>query len=127
VAHVERPATEFESEKFFPPVERRNAIRYRLDIPVVFRWQDGSGIRLNGEGVTRDVSEVGAYVFTARCPPLQTEVEIEIVVPPLHGAPKAWLKGIMQVLRVEAGPGGEGGFSLAGKALIISPAEQFMG
>ena len=82
-------------------------------------------MRLAGEGLTRDVSEVGAYVFTDRCPPLQTEIEIEIVVPPLHGAPKAWLKGIMQVLRVDAGPRGCG-FSLAGKALTISPAEQFM-
>ena len=78
-----------------------------------------------GEGVTRDVSEVGAYLFTARCPPVQTEIEIEIVVPPLHGAPKAWLKGIMQVLRVDAGPRGCG-FSLAGKALTISPAVHFM-
>jgi hypothetical protein len=112
------------SKKF--PVERRNAIRYRLDTPVVFHWQVGSGMRLNGEGVTRDVSEVGAYVFTAKCPPVQAEVEVEIVVRSLHGAPKAWLKGIMQVLRVEAPPGGQCGFSLAGKALIISPAEQFM-
>jgi hypothetical protein len=80
-----------------------------------------------GEGLTRDVSEVGAYLFTARCPPVQTEIEIEIVVPPLHGAPKAWLKGIMQVLRVEAGPHGGYGFSLAGNALTISPAETFYG
>lgn len=108
-------------------MERRNAIRYRLDTPVVFRWHDGSGKRLEGEGVTRDVSEVGAYVFTARCPPLHKDVEIEIAVPPLHGAPKAWLKGIMQVLRVEAGPGGECGFSLTGKALAIIPAEPVVG
>jgi hypothetical protein len=108
-------------------VERRNAIRYRLDAPVVFRWQDGSGKRLEGEGVTRDVSEVGAYVFSARCPPLHKEVEIEIVVPPLHGTPKAWLKGIMQVLRVEAAPAGGFGFSLVGKALAIIPAEQVVG
>jgi hypothetical protein len=108
-------------------VERRNAIRYRLDTPVVFRWQDDSGTRLEGDGVTRDVSEMGAYVFTARCPPLHKEVEVEIVVPPLHGAPKAWLKGIMQVLRVEAGPGDGFGFSLAGKALEITPAKKVVG
>jgi hypothetical protein len=84
-------------------------------------------MRLEGEGLTRDVSEVGAYVLTERCPPLQTEVEIEIGVPPLHGAPKTWLRGIMQVLRVEAGPRGGCGFSLGGKALVIDPAEQVMG
>jgi hypothetical protein len=127
VEQDDHPANDRRLEKFFPPVERRNAIRYRLDTPVVFRWQDGSGKRLEGEGVTRDVSEVGAYVFSARCPPLHKEVEIEIVVPPLHGAPKAWLKGIMQVLRVEAGPGGGFGFSLAGKALAIIPTEQVVG
>jgi hypothetical protein len=108
-------------------VERRNAIRYRLESPVVFRWQDGSGMPWEGEGLTRDVSEVGAYVFSPRCPPVKTDVEIEIVVPTLHGAPKAWLKGIMRVLRVETGPGGECGFSLAGTALAIIPAEPVMG
>jgi hypothetical protein len=121
------PANDIKLRNSSSPVERRNAIRYRLDTPVVFRWQDDSGTRLEGEGVTRDLSEVGAYVFTQKCPPPQTEVEIEIVVPTLHGAPKAWLKGIMQVLRVEAGPGDGFGFSLAGKALVITPAEQVVG
>jgi len=99
-------------------------MRYRLEVPAVFRWQDGSGVRFEGAGVTRDLSEVGAYVFAARCPPLQAEIEIEIVVSPLPGTPKVWLKGMMRVVRVEAGASGGCGFSLAGDALAISLAEQ---
>ena len=45
----------------------------------------------------------------ATCLPLQTEVEI--VVSPRRSAPKAWLRGIMQVLRVEDDPRGGCGFS----------------
>jgi hypothetical protein len=104
-------------------VERRKSVRYQLEIPAVFRWEDGSGMRFQGEGVTRDVSDVGAYVFTASCPPLQTEVEIEIVVPSkLPGTPKARLKGTMQVLRLEDDRRGGCGFSLAGKAFSLRPA-----
>jgi hypothetical protein len=43
---------------------------------------------------------------------LQTEVEVEIVVSPRPGAPKAWLKGLMRVLRVDDDPRGDRGFSL---------------
>jgi hypothetical protein len=100
-------------------------MRYRLEVPAVFRWQDGSGVRFEGAGVTRDLSEVGAYVFAARCPPLQAE--IEIVVSPLPGTPKVWLKGMMRVVRVEAGASGGCGFSLAGDALAISLAEHARG
>jgi hypothetical protein len=100
-------------------VERRKAVRYPLEIPAVFRWEDLSGMPFQGEGVTRDVSDVGAYVFTATYLPLQTEVEIDIVVSPLPGAPKAWLRGIMQVLRVEDDARGGCGFSLGGEAFTL--------
>lgn len=100
-------------------MERRKAVRYQLEIPAVFRWEDLSGMRWEGEGVTRDMSEVGAYVFTTTWPPLKTEVEIKIVVFPLAGAPRAWLKGIMQVLRLEDDPRGGCGFSLVGEAFTL--------
>jgi len=99
-------------------------VRYRLQLPAVFRWEEPSGTRFQGDGVTRDVSGVGAYIFGAKCPTIQTEVEIHIVVPPLAGSARTWLRGVMQVLRVEDDPRGGCGFSLAGKTWLIIPAGQ---
>jgi hypothetical protein len=68
-------------------VEHRSAIRYRLQRPVIFFWEDARGIRCRGKGVTHDVSEVGAYVLSTTCPPLQVEVEIEILSSERDGMP----------------------------------------
>jgi PilZ domain len=47
---------------------RRNQIRYPLRTPVVYRWQDSSGLQRRARGWTRDISETGAYVLSHRCP-----------------------------------------------------------
>jgi hypothetical protein len=96
-------------------------VRYRLQIPVIFSWENPLGSRFRGEGVTRDISEFGAYVVSATCPPLMSEVEVEIVFSAVPKGPKAWLSGKMQVVRREDesnGPGGRG-FSLSGKAFAV--------
>jgi len=102
-------------------VERRNAERYRVQMPVIFSWENPRGSRFRGEGVTRDISEVGAYVVSATCPPLMSEVEVEIVVFWAPTGPESCLRGKMQVLRREDesnGPGGCG-FSLSGEAFAL--------
>jgi PilZ domain-containing protein len=106
------------------PVERRKAVRYRLQLPAIFRWQERSGKSFQADGVTRDVSDVGAYIFGDKCPALETVVEVQIVVPPVGGSARAWLRGVMQVIRVEDDPRGGFGFSLVGKTWAITPAEQ---
>jgi PilZ domain len=47
---------------------RRNQIRYPLRTPVVYRWQDGTGLQRRARGWTRDISETGAYVLSDHCP-----------------------------------------------------------
>ena len=98
-------------------MERRRAIRYRVQLPVIFFWENGPGIRCSGEGVTRNVSEVGAYVLSVTCPPLGGEVETEMFSSGHSRAPKVLLKGQMKVLRVDDQPASPGGFgfALAGK------------
>jgi hypothetical protein len=56
---------------------------------------------------------------SATCLPLQTEVEIELVVSVRPRAPKAWLRGLMQALRVEDNPRGGCGFSRRGEAFTF--------
>jgi len=106
-------------------MERRRVVRYELHIPVVFFWENAEGSKFQAEGVTRDISDVGLYVLSEKCPPLKSKVRVEVMLAQA-GVASASLKGSMQVLRVEDGPEGFGGcgFALAGKTLSLSDAAQ---
>ena len=104
-------------------LERRRAVRYELTIPVAFLWADNDGSALHAEGVTRDISDIGVYVLADTCPPLHSEVRVEVMaVEP--GIASAFLQGNMQVLRVEISPDVSGGcgFALGGSGLSIEAA-----
>ncbi len=83
-------------------VERRKRVRYRLDLPAIFSWESSQRSRLQGEGITRDIGLEGVFIFTATCPPVETTIQLEVLLPPLTGA-KATIriKGEARVLRVE--------------------------
>ncbi|HET6932459.1 MAG TPA: PilZ domain-containing protein [Candidatus Acidoferrum sp.] len=55
---------------------RRNQIRYPLRTPVVYKWQDATGLQRRARGWTRDISEAGAYVLSDRCPVKGESVEL---------------------------------------------------
>jgi hypothetical protein len=61
-------------------VERRAAARFKLYLPVVFRWRDGSDF-VDG-GFTNEISRNDAYVLSDHCPPEGSEVRIEVLIPP---------------------------------------------
>lgn len=86
-------------------VDRRNHSRYELAVPVTFQWKGDRGVRHRGEGYTRDVSKHGVFVLTNSCPPAESELRIEVHLPPLKrcGAP-VQMRGRAQVVRIEAGP-----------------------
>ena len=100
-------------------MERRNAVRYRLEVPAVFRWEDPLGVGYEHEGLTQDISVIGAFVLSGTCPPVECRVEVEIVVSKLPEAPRASLKAIMKVLRREDHFPGGCGFSIAGEPFTL--------
>jgi hypothetical protein len=59
--------------------ERRTAIRYKLQLPVLFHWNDGRE-RTEG-GFTSDVALDGALILCNMCPPIGSEVRIEVLLP----------------------------------------------
>jgi hypothetical protein len=59
--------------------QRRSAVRYPLQLPVIFNWQEGE--THTGGGFTSDVSLDGALIQSAVCPPMGSELSIEILVP----------------------------------------------
>ena len=59
--------------------QRRSAIRYKLNLPVIFHWNDGG--ELTEGGFTYDVALNGALICSTRCPPVGADVRIEVLVP----------------------------------------------
>jgi hypothetical protein len=59
-------------------MELRNRVRYRLSADAVFAWEGIRNSRFLGEGVTRDISLTGAFVFTPTCPPVGSTVQIDV-------------------------------------------------
>jgi hypothetical protein len=78
-------------------LERRNAIRYRLETEAVFRW----GRTFSGDGTTRDISALGAYIVTPVCPPLDAFASLEIAFSTFVGAKNLHFQGDMRVVRID--------------------------
>jgi hypothetical protein len=60
-------------------VRRRHVVRYNLQLPAFFHWNDG--IEHTGAGLTSDVSLDGALILSSTCPPVGTDIRIEILIP----------------------------------------------
>jgi hypothetical protein len=97
------------------PAERRKAVRYLLEVPLVFRWQGAGDKRLQGDGVTRDLSAKGAYVLSVTSPPVEAVVDVEVYLLGFR-EPKSRIKARMKVSRVDDRAEGSArlGFSLVG-------------
>lgn len=80
--------------------ERRTAIRYPLEIPVVFRWVE-RGQERESHGCTRDVSVRGTFVHSGDCPPRGARVAIKLKFPALLRRRAERVDGAGLVLRVE--------------------------
>lgn len=92
---------------------RRKSIRFPLQMPVIFWWTNEYGKRRQAEGYSRDISEAGAFVLAADCPPLGAIVELRMDLQALPNARGAYLIEYQgQVVRVER-PNGEKGNGFA--------------
>jgi hypothetical protein len=84
------------------PMEMRKDLRYRLDAPAVFSWEGARHRRLQGEGITRDISVQGAFILTATMPPPDCAVQVDLLLPSLTGVMTTMrITGKARVIRVE--------------------------
>src|SRR5882762_11015926 len=90
-------------------MEMRREMRYRLDASALFSWESAQHRRLQGEGVTRDISVFGAFIVTPTCPPIDVPIQLMVVLPSLTGRkPVIRVSGAARVLRVDHSSKGEG-------------------
>jgi len=97
------------------PMELRREVRYRLEASAFFFWENADYKRLQGEGVTRDISVFGAFILSPTCPPVDAPIQVEVVLPSLNGPkPVIRVSGTARVLRVERSSRGlgENGFAV---------------
>jgi len=55
------------------------AVRYTLRLPAIFRWDDGVD-HVEG-GFTEEIGQDTALVFSSKCPPVGSDICIEVLVP----------------------------------------------
>ena len=105
-------------------------MRYPLEAKVSFHWKDKDGIRRQGEGTSRDLSETGTFVFAPACPPVGSDVELKIsfaALPSAASALRMELEG--RVLRVEQTTAGKGsgGFAVATNEATLRESDESAG
>jgi hypothetical protein len=54
-------------------------MRYKLRLPVIFHWNDGT--EHTAGGFTSDVAQDGALILSSKCPPMGSDVRIEVLLP----------------------------------------------
>ena len=102
------------SQPLTKPTDARNAVRYNLQARTTFRWEDSSGRSRELQGLTRDVSQKGAYLVAPECPPRGASVIMNIFLPPLAGETRLLsIEAQGRVLRTEKTAGGHMGFAVA--------------
>jgi hypothetical protein len=94
-------------------VLRRSAVRYKLHLPAIFRWNDG--IEHTAGGFTSNVALEGALILSRNCPPVGSDVRIEVLIPSPDGSgEEIQIECVGKVTRV-AEQTGCGAFGVHGK------------
>jgi len=58
--------------------DRRSSVRYKLRLPVIFHWNED--YERTGGGFTSDVALDGALIYSSKCPPVGSDVRIELLI-----------------------------------------------
>lgn len=124
-SRVTKPGTEFPTSSICVPVvvlvDLRKAVRYRLDLPVTYRWAAEPGEDRLGMGFTRDISSSALFVFSEQCPPPDAYVSCEVMLPRLQGSGYCQIIAAGRVIRTEQDLRPRvHGFALSGDMLLLS-------
>lgn len=88
-------------------LRRRSAPRYKLRLPVIFRWTDN--VEHTEGGFTSDIALDGVLILSRTCPPVGCDVRIQILLPsPSRSDEEIRIECIGKVTRVLDGPGPHG-------------------
>ena len=64
----------------------RSARRYELSAPVSFSWSIRGGPVQTAEGLTREISHRGVWIWTKNCPPVEALIQMTVSLPRINGS-----------------------------------------
>ncbi len=96
------------------PNARRAFRRFQLTVPALFRWKESEERR--EIGCCTNIGMGGLFVLTTKCPPVEAEVHVEVMLPALDPAVReVRLNCVGRVIRKqECGRLTAEGFAVAG-------------
>jgi hypothetical protein len=121
MAKTEEPIIRSSGSPSRTGVELRRAIRYPLQLPASFSWEDEKGIVRQGGGRTRNISEKGAFVDATVCPPINSSVELHFSLPALSDSSRGMhVQHTGETIRLEATEQGEQsrGFAISSREVV---------
>ena len=104
----------------------RKAMRFPLDVHVVFWWTDVNGEHQQGDGRSCDLSELGAFVFASACPPEGAQVGVRIPITQFPDAAQPLRMEVEgRVLRIEEVRSGDrrDGFAIVTEQIVLHELE----
>ncbi len=99
-------------------VESREVLRFQLAVPVFFRWRSDGSFQCEADGLSRDVSSNGIFVYcNGECPPIHANVEFVLTIHD-SGDSKLKIAAYGEVVRVN-GAGQPPGFGASGHFIVV--------
>jgi len=102
--------------------DRRERPRFSVRASATFEWRDPQGVQRRGQGVTRDISAKGLFVFSESLPPLKVDLRLEVLFGSVGEEGNLQLEVEALVLRVEpaTGLGTSSGFAVLNKSYSLA-------
>ncbi len=98
--------------------ERREQARYGVKALVNFEWMD-EGVLRKGQGVTRDISPKGMFIYSDAKPPVKGDLRLDVSFQDIVFMPRdLQMRARGLVIRVEpaSGPGSFEGFAVLNRS-----------
>jgi PilZ domain len=98
--------------------DRRERTRFSVRAGVTFEWDDAKGAPHCGQGVTRDISSKGLFIFSDYLPPVKVDLRLEVLFGSEGEGTNLQLEVEALVLRVEPATalGTSSGFAVLNKS-----------
>ncbi len=104
-------------------LQRRKYQRFLANAPVLCCWKVNNLTRVE-EGITRDLSTGGIYIFGVHAPPAKVIVRCQVLLPALEVGPQPLActvaETVGRVLRDETQSGTPSGFAIQCRVLVLS-------
>ena len=107
-------------------MERRRHERYDVEAALCFCWKRAGNARHDVEGVARDISGGGVFIFTRDPPPVGSTVRFSIFFSSFLPSSRLVMEAVAQVVRLESPGEARPGFAAVLRAYKLRNEEEIV-